>query len=318
MRALARAKIQWSDGRIIQPPKESDLVYSRFGLTPEHIGGQTWSEPVPGMLRMMRPPGITAGVVSFDMGTVRSSILGKACSGTGRSQRWCVLEWVMLTPGNLKKFFIRMGEDEGFRRFYQNLFDLLRLVLVRIFNEKAPLVEPVNKALNDAVLLSLAAEERGLEAALDQIRKREERINWLKGLTQDWEMKEKTRWREVVPGVLAVKARSGVKRSRNQSKAKPGQLKRQRKRTRLAKLNSESREPQDQSCPTPSQLGLGLPGLESGLGALDDGLEEVEVAGVPGGAGPVVKRDHEPFFSSLLPLWPSKVHTMYIQPCTYH
>ena len=30
MRALARAKIQWSDGRIIQFPKESDLAYSRF------------------------------------------------------------------------------------------------------------------------------------------------------------------------------------------------------------------------------------------------------------------------------------------------
>ena len=74
-------------------------------------------------------------------------------------------------------------------------------------------------------------------------------------------------------------------------------LKRQRKRTRLAKLNFGAGEPQDQSCPAPSQLGLGLPGLESGLGALDDGLEEVEVAGVPsgvlaevpGGAGPVVK-----------------------------
>ena len=36
-----------------------------------------------------------------------------------------------------------------------------------------------------------------------------------------------------------------------------------------------------------------MPGLESGLGALDDGPEEVEVAGVPAGvpvgAGPVVK-----------------------------
>ena len=70
-------------------------------------------------------------------------------------------------------------------------------------------------------------------------------------------------------------------------------MKRQRKRTRLVKLNCGGREPQDQSCPAPSQLRLGLPGLESGLGALDDGLEEVEVAGVPagvpGGAGPVVK-----------------------------
>ena len=96
-------------------------------------------------------------------------------------------------------------------------------------------------------------------------------------------MKERTRWREVVPGVLTTKARSGVKRSRSQSKAKPGQLKRQRKRTRLAKLNSGGGETRDQSCPAPFQLGLGLPGLESGLGALDDGLEEVEVARVPAG-----------------------------------
>ena len=60
-------------------------------------------------------------------------------------------------------------------------------------------------------------------------------------------------------------------------------MKRQRKRTRLAKLSSGGRGPQDLSCPALSQLGLGLPGLESGLGAMDDGLEEVEVAGVPPG-----------------------------------
>ena len=198
----------------------------------------------------------------------------------------------MLTPENLKKFFIRMGEDEGFRRFYQNLFDLLRLAHMHIFNEKASVIEPVDKALNDAVLLSLAAEEQGLEADLAQIRIREERISWLKGLSQDWEMKERTRWREVVPGVPKTKIRSGVKRSRSQSKAKPGQLRRQKKRARLAKLSSGDGGPRDQLCPDPSKLGLGLPGLESGLGALDNGLEEVEVAGVPagvpGGAGSVV------------------------------
>ena len=258
---------------------------------------------------MMRPPGITVAVVNFDMGSIKSSILGRACAGTGRSQRWSILEWVMLTPENLKKFFFRMKDDEGFRRFYQNIFDLLRLVHMRIFDEKAPVIEQVDKALrtrpyplaqspeDKAVRLSLVSEEQGREVALEQLRMRDKRISWLKELTTDWEMKERTRWRDLVPAVLKAKTRTGVKRSRSQSKAKPGQLKRQRKRARLAKLNSGSGAPQDLSCPAPSQLGPCLPGLESGFGALDDGLEEVEVTGVPAGvplgvpddAGPVVK-----------------------------
>ena len=248
---------------------------------------------------MVRPSGIAVGVVNFDMGTVRSSILGGACAATGRSQRWCMLEWIMLSPENLRKFFVRMKDDQGFRNFYQNLFDLMRLVHLRIFDERAPEVELVSKALNEAVRLSLASEERGREVLLEQLKKRDERIDWLKGLTQDWEMKERTRWRDLVPEVM--KTRTGVKRSRSQSKAKPGQTKRKRMRSRRAKLSVDAGAPQDLSCPAPSQLGLGLPGLESGFGAVDDGLEEVEVAGVPGGVpsgvpasdpgrpGPVVK-----------------------------
>ena len=205
----------------------------------------------------------------------------------------------MLSPENLRKFFIRMKEDQGFRNFYQNLFDLMRLVHLRIFNERAPEVELVSKAFNEAVRLSLASEERGREALLEQLKKRDERIDCLKGLTQDWEMKERTRWRDLVPEVM--KNRTGVKRSRSQSKGKPGQMKRKRIRSRQAKLSFDAGAPQDLSCPAPSQLGLGLPGLKSGSGVMDDGLEEVEVAGVPvgvpggvlardpGEAGPVVK-----------------------------
>ena len=35
----------------------------------------------------------------------------------------------------------------------------------------------------------------------------------------------------------------------------------------------------DPSCPALSQPGLGLPGTRSGLGAMDDGREDVEVVG---------------------------------------
>ena len=31
---------------------------------------------------------------------------------------------------------------------------------------------------------------------------RKKRVSWLEGLSMDWELKERTRWRDVVPGVL--------------------------------------------------------------------------------------------------------------------
>ena len=136
MRALARAKIQWSDDRVIRLPLEADLEYSRFGLTTEEIGDQAWTHPVPGGLRMVRPPGVKVAMLEFDISKAWSCDIGRACSATGRCQKWSILEWVLSKPEVLKKFFIRITEEEGFRRFYTNLYNLLRLAHLRIFNEK--------------------------------------------------------------------------------------------------------------------------------------------------------------------------------------
>ena len=169
MGALARAKIQWSDGRVIKLPQETDLEYSRFGLTPEEIGVQTWTEPVSGDLRMVRPPRVKVAILEFDISTAWSCDTGRACSSSGKCQRWSILEWVLLKPENLKKFFLRMAEEEGFRRFYQSLYDLLMLSHLRLFDKKAPVIEDVSKALNKAVVLCLEAEKKGLEADEAQV-----------------------------------------------------------------------------------------------------------------------------------------------------
>ena len=115
MKVLARAKIQWSNGRVIKLPKETDLEYSRFGLTPEQIGVQSWSESATRDLRMVRPPGIKVALLEFDVCTTKSGDIGKACTALGRFQRWSLLEWAMLNPELLKKFFIRMVRDDGFQ-----------------------------------------------------------------------------------------------------------------------------------------------------------------------------------------------------------
>ena len=183
----------------------------------------------------------------------------------------------MLNPDSLRKFFVRMEEEVGFQKFYTNLYDLLRLCHLRIFNEMAPRLESVNDALNKAVVLNLEAERKCLEIDEAQVLIRKKRVNWLEGLSTDWELKERTRWRDFVPGVK-TKSRSGQKRSRSKSKVKPGKTKRMRKRARLARENAVVGEGSGvPSGSAPTQPGSGFPETGNGLGDKDDGREDVVI-----------------------------------------
>ena len=276
MRALAKASIQWSDGRVIRLPQESDLQYARFGLTPEQIGVQTWTEPLTGRMRMMRPPGVKVELLDFKITTVKSFELGRACAVSGRIQRWSILEWVLMKPEVLKMFLSRMVSQEGFRRFYMNLYDMLRLIHQRIFDEKAPEIEDLNETLNSGVLLDLETERKALEADEAWVLARKGRISWLEGLAEDWELKERFRWRDQVSVVPGVKPRSGVKRSRSKSKVKPGKLKRMKLKAHAAKESSGVGVLVDPPCSAPSQPGSGLPRTGNGIGAKDGGRRNAE------------------------------------------
>lgn len=72
---------------------------------------------------MMRSLGIKIPMIKFDVSTTKSGDIGKACTALGRFQRLSLLEWAMLNPELLKKFFIRLARDAGFQRFYTNLYD---------------------------------------------------------------------------------------------------------------------------------------------------------------------------------------------------
>ena len=46
IQVLTRAQIKWSDDQVLRALREDDQEYSRFGLSLEEIGSQTWREPV--------------------------------------------------------------------------------------------------------------------------------------------------------------------------------------------------------------------------------------------------------------------------------
>ena len=254
LRAISRAKIQWSDGRMIRLLKDSNLEYSRFGLTLEQLGDQSWSGSAPGGLRMIRPSGVKIPLVK--------------------------LEWGMLNPALLKQFFIRMTRDVGFQKFYTNIYDLLRLCHLRLFDEKALVIAPVKETLNQAVVSTLGIEKTGLENPEAEVIVRWRRVGWLESLSQDGELKERSRWREDVPVVPGSKPRTGQKRSRSKSKAKPGKLKRMRLRSLKEGVSSgvKSKFGSDLASLALSQPSLGLSGVGSELGAEDaDQREDVVI-----------------------------------------
>ena len=148
---------------MIRMPTDADLEYTRFGLAPGQIEGQTWLDPVSGVRVMGRPPGMMVVRLEIDSSTARSSYIGARCVEMVRSQSWFILEWDRLNPEMLRFFFVRMIRDTGFRLFYKNLNDSMRLCHLRIFDVLAPKVCKVALELNQAVLKTLTKERSVLK-----------------------------------------------------------------------------------------------------------------------------------------------------------
>jgi len=222
MKILADARIRWLDERVLESPSEEDRVYSRFNLSMEGLDDQSWKAPVEGIRGMKRPGGIKIPLLYIDISRVKSKDIGKICTDIGRSQRWSLLEWGRMNPSELTKFFVRMEKDVGFQRFYGGLYDGMRLCHMRILNEKAPVVEEVEKRLRQAVGNSLQEEMEGLMRSEEETRKMRKRVAWLNNLASDWEHEERTKWRDETPALNPLKKASGVKRK---SSSRPGKLK---------------------------------------------------------------------------------------------
>ena len=106
----------------------------------------------------------------------------------------------------------------------------MRLLYLRIFDEKVMDIASVNTALDQAVGLSFTEESSMLKKEALEVMVRRKRVDWLTGLSSDWEFKEKTKRKEDVPRLPGLRGQMGVKRSGSGAGGKPGKAKRRRLR----------------------------------------------------------------------------------------
>ena len=67
--------------------------------------------------------------------------ISKRCKVIGRSQRDCILEWARFNPEKISLFLDRMASDPQWQISFRGLYDSLRLLYLRLFNEEARTVE---------------------------------------------------------------------------------------------------------------------------------------------------------------------------------
>ena len=216
-------------------PNDDDLEYARFGMTSEQIGFQSWTEPAPGAWGWIRPASIVVPMIDLDPSTTLSKDIGRLCTRIQRFQRWAIMEWGRMNPFKIRTFFARMIRNSGFRIFYKSLYDVLRLMYLRIFCEPAPKVNQLEKELNDGVEKVYQEEKKALEKVEIEVSVRRERVAYMEEVRLDWKLKERTRWRERIPELPLWKRRGGAtgkKRARSQSRSRSRVVK--PKKTKLA------------------------------------------------------------------------------------
>jgi len=267
IRILARARLQWMDGRVLRLPAEDDLMYARFGLSPEQLGSPDWRQPARPGSGMGRPREMPVAVVRFDPSTTRSSEIGRLCSELGRPQRWAILEWARLFPEKLQFFFNRMARDKGFRVFYRSIYDCLRLLYLRIFGQAPVRVMLVEKQLNECIDRMLDQERSALERCEIEVVIRRSRVLWLEEVKSDWKFKERSRWKSGLTPLPSWKRKFSQKRSGSVSNGKgAGQPK--EKKVKLA---------EEESVLVPVQIVLDSSKVNSAVRAEDSAASSVGV-----------------------------------------
>ena len=85
------------------------------------------------------------------------------CKLLGRSYRDCILEWARLYPEKISHFLDRMVTDPAWQIAFSGVYDSLRLLYLRLFNEEARTVEMMKLQLTQIIELMLSEERICLE-----------------------------------------------------------------------------------------------------------------------------------------------------------
>ena len=127
-----------------------------YSIPDVYFAEELWISKVPGASGLSRPQILPGGYLKLNPRFNSLLTISKRCKTVARSQRDCILEWARLNLKKILSFLDRLDTDPKWQILFRGLYDSLRLLYLRLFNEEARVVELMEHQLKHRVELMLA------------------------------------------------------------------------------------------------------------------------------------------------------------------
>ena len=148
-----------------------------------------------------------------------------------------------MNPEKISEFFNRMKTNFRFRNYYLSVYDALRILHKRIFDEPSDVAVQSEEHWSSKLEIALEEERGALERCQLEIVVRQSRVSWLEQVQAD-DLGDRYHWRqglEALPCWKSKTARHAAKMKMARSRSKLGQSK--PKKTKIDVLPQEKAVP---------------------------------------------------------------------------
>ena len=218
---LKKSKFKWKLKVTMKEITSSFKEYARFGLTKDSIMNCNFSEPAAFHYGLLRPRSCPVPPLFMNPEKVKPGTIGKVVKKQERKMKPVVFEWARMNPQQIQKVFIRLGQDESFRKYLYGSYQGLRMIYRRIYNKEAVRIKELDDSFIDNIANQLVEEEERARKSLELYQARKDRCEHLRNALQAKDDDDQTLCLEELPRLPDWKPRRrGRKRARSRSRSR--------------------------------------------------------------------------------------------------
>ena len=218
---LKKSKFKWKPKVTMKEITSSFKDYARFGLTKDSIVNCDFSEPAAFHYGLLRPRSCPVPPLFMNPEKVKPGTIGKVVKKQERKMKPVIFEWARIHPQQIQKVFIRLGQDESFRKYLYGSYQGLRMIYRRIYNKEAVRIKELDDSFIDNIANQLVDEEERARKSLELYQARKDRCEHLRNALQAKDDDDQTLCLEELPRLPDWKPRRrGRKRVRSRSRSR--------------------------------------------------------------------------------------------------